>query len=331
MFPRKVKDKAMIASGRTCCLCEKYCGFKMECHHIVPKAKGGQDTFENCIPLCFDCHAEVENYNDQHPKGTKYTASELIARRDRLFEQVRAGLVVRHVPPKYKDHYPSGTGRLASRTWVVIFLIIGIALFAVWLTQWPTAGQQDLDSSGPRNQVENHSRDKLKLVLTFDSTDPRLTYVADGGRTNSDQISDALAGLAIKHTKENTSPRWSRIDEIKVLNPHLAIMHINAFQGDGRGGEEILRAVVTELASLGTSFLFYSRGFEFDPRQAKDVLEKQANEMIAEVCRNTGAPPSRTRILRFSNAVEPDFRSPPVKTMLRKEVISALGLPPSIR
>jgi hypothetical protein len=55
-FPPEVAEQALLACARYCCLCHKFCGNKIETHHIV---QGGGDTFENCIPLCFDCHAEV--------------------------------------------------------------------------------------------------------------------------------------------------------------------------------------------------------------------------------------------------------------------------------
>ena len=76
-FPPEIKTKALVACRRSCCLCEKPCGIKMHCHHIVPAARGGQDTFENCIPLCLNCHAEVEAYNDKHPMGNKFRPEEL--------------------------------------------------------------------------------------------------------------------------------------------------------------------------------------------------------------------------------------------------------------
>lgn len=60
----------------------------MECHHIVQEADGGDNTLENCMPLCFDCHADVKSYNDNHPKGTKYRDEELRLHRDRWFEKV---------------------------------------------------------------------------------------------------------------------------------------------------------------------------------------------------------------------------------------------------
>jgi hypothetical protein len=35
----------------------------MELHHIIQKADRGEDTFENCIPLRFDCHSEMMSYD----------------------------------------------------------------------------------------------------------------------------------------------------------------------------------------------------------------------------------------------------------------------------
>jgi hypothetical protein len=91
MFPPEVKGKAMLACGRRCCLCHKFAGVAMECHHIDQKAKGGRDTFANCIPLCFDCHAEVGHYNDEHPKGVKFSLEELRGHRDRWYAMVSDG------------------------------------------------------------------------------------------------------------------------------------------------------------------------------------------------------------------------------------------------
>ncbi len=88
-FPQKVAEQALLDSGRYCCICHKFCGFKIELHHIVQSSAGGEDTYENCIPLCLDCHAEVKAYNPQHPKGRKYTESELRAHRDRWYEKTK--------------------------------------------------------------------------------------------------------------------------------------------------------------------------------------------------------------------------------------------------
>jgi len=79
---------ALVASGRCCCICHKFCGVRIETHHIRPTSKGGEDCFGNCIPLCFDYHAGVEHYNDQHPRGRKFSESELRKLCDTWFSKV---------------------------------------------------------------------------------------------------------------------------------------------------------------------------------------------------------------------------------------------------
>lgn len=86
-FPERVKVKAFIACGRCCCLCHEYCAVHIEAHHIVPEAQGGADDDENCIPLCYRCHAEVEHYNVKHPRGNKFTPAELRGHRDGWYKK----------------------------------------------------------------------------------------------------------------------------------------------------------------------------------------------------------------------------------------------------
>jgi len=87
-FSKEIKERAMIACGRACPICHKFCGVKMEVHHIKPQAEGGEDTYENAIPLCFDCHADVGHYNVNHPKGMKYSPTELLHHRDNWYKKV---------------------------------------------------------------------------------------------------------------------------------------------------------------------------------------------------------------------------------------------------
>jgi len=60
----------------------------MEVHHIIEAADGGPDTEENAIPLCFDCHADMRSYDHKHPKGNKYTETELKRHRDSWYTKV---------------------------------------------------------------------------------------------------------------------------------------------------------------------------------------------------------------------------------------------------
>lgn len=88
-FSEEIKTRAMVACGRCCCICHKFCGNNMEVHHIKAEADGGTNTFENAIPLCFDCHAIVRQYDPRHPKGTKFTEKELVQHRDNWYAKTR--------------------------------------------------------------------------------------------------------------------------------------------------------------------------------------------------------------------------------------------------
>ena len=80
-FNQKEVNNLLVQCHRRCCVCHKYCGFKMEVHHVKQRADRGDDKIENAIPLCFECHAEVLCYNPKHPKGRKYTKDELLGHR----------------------------------------------------------------------------------------------------------------------------------------------------------------------------------------------------------------------------------------------------------
>ena len=88
-FSEDIKIKALVSCGRKCCVCHKFCGNNMEIHHIKAKADGGEDSFENAIPLCFDCHAEVRQYDSRHPKGIKFSEKELVLHRDNWYKKIK--------------------------------------------------------------------------------------------------------------------------------------------------------------------------------------------------------------------------------------------------
>ena len=86
-FSTSVANEVLVRCGRHCCLCVKYAGMKMELHHIKQVSDGGDDSIDNCIPLCFDCHAEVKSYNPHHPKGRLFTEKELKGHRDKCYRR----------------------------------------------------------------------------------------------------------------------------------------------------------------------------------------------------------------------------------------------------
>lgn len=89
-FPESVAIEALTLCGRCCCICHKFCGTKIELHHIEQKAYGGDDTLENCIPLCFDCHSEMGKTDPKHPKGKRYSTEELKRHRDNWYKKVNS-------------------------------------------------------------------------------------------------------------------------------------------------------------------------------------------------------------------------------------------------
>lgn len=90
-FSEEIKTKVMVLCGRRCCVCHKFCGNNMEVHHIKAHADGGDDTLENAIPLCFDCHAIVRQYDPKHPKGVRFSEKELVQHRDAWYEHIKQG------------------------------------------------------------------------------------------------------------------------------------------------------------------------------------------------------------------------------------------------
>jgi len=92
-FQRNVAEELLVSCHRCCCVCHKFCGSKIEVHHIVPRSEGGEDTFENAIALCFDCHAEIGAYNPKHPKGRKFSPSELRRHRDQWLKLCSRDLI----------------------------------------------------------------------------------------------------------------------------------------------------------------------------------------------------------------------------------------------
>jgi Restriction endonuclease len=84
----KVKEDVLVECKRYCCFCGKYKGRDIEVHHIVQRADSGEDSFDNAIPLCFDCHSEIGSYYPNHPKGNKFKPGELKRIRDDFYNKI---------------------------------------------------------------------------------------------------------------------------------------------------------------------------------------------------------------------------------------------------
>lgn len=76
-FSDSIKLQVLVESARHCCVCHRYRGVKVEVHHIIPESISNDNTYENAICLCFDCHCDAGHYNPNHSKGTKFSPKEL--------------------------------------------------------------------------------------------------------------------------------------------------------------------------------------------------------------------------------------------------------------
>ncbi|RDK86977.1 HNH endonuclease [Marinirhabdus gelatinilytica] len=87
-FSREVKEEIFVRCARHCCVCRKGVGLNIEVHHIKPQKQGGDDSIDNAIGLCFNCHADAGHYFAGHPKGSKLSPSELKKHRNSWFNIV---------------------------------------------------------------------------------------------------------------------------------------------------------------------------------------------------------------------------------------------------
>src|SRR5579864_329379 len=119
-FTPDTRRKVLLWCDRRCCLCKKACGVNIEVHHIDPQEQGGSDDIDNAIPLCFECHAFVQHYNDSHPRGNKYKPEELKARRDQVYEEC-----TRHLVPPVHYEITQSLADGSSRTCPDVGLLVG--------------------------------------------------------------------------------------------------------------------------------------------------------------------------------------------------------------
>jgi len=89
-FSDDVKKKVLLWSDRHCCLCEKSCDVDIVVAHLDDPE---DDSIDNAIPLCHDCHGKIGRYNPDHPIGTKYKIEELKTRREQIYEKNTSHLV----------------------------------------------------------------------------------------------------------------------------------------------------------------------------------------------------------------------------------------------
>ena len=107
-FAPGLREKLLLWCDRHCCLCKKACDVFIEVHHIIPEGRpDGTNDEDNAIPLCFECHGRVSQYDENQPIGTKFKPEELKKRRDQVYEEF-----TRHLVPPLIYKVQQGSRRL---------------------------------------------------------------------------------------------------------------------------------------------------------------------------------------------------------------------------
>jgi hypothetical protein len=233
-FPRSVRDDALSRCQRSCCICHIFCGSKIECHHIVQPQEGGEDSIDNCIPLCFDCHADVKAYNPKHPRGTSYSTSELRKHRDNWYtfcanNPVNRGTANQLITVINSDKAHLRDNRLRARNLLINFVDFCLQYPAVHSNKKSFDRTRDLYAEHDRVKNEIEMLNPLampELITLYSSTishtlnlarlldrqgginprpiDPKFTSVED----NIDGIFDELLKIRQK-VKETVDPYLS--------------------------------------------------------------------------------------------------------------------------
>jgi hypothetical protein len=123
--PEEDRAKLFLWCARHCCFCGRECTTNIVIHHIDGDPLN--NNIDNLIPVCFDCHGELERYNPDHPIGTKYRFLEIKARRDQIYE-LYTHQYLRQVEIRisnYNLNALDNTGELDKRKWGDISCSVG--------------------------------------------------------------------------------------------------------------------------------------------------------------------------------------------------------------
>ena len=70
------RENIFKRDGYKCVYCGEYHKNAMSLDHVIPKSKGGKDTFENLVTCCMPCNCEkddltIEEWGKEHPNPKK--------------------------------------------------------------------------------------------------------------------------------------------------------------------------------------------------------------------------------------------------------------------
>ena len=175
------------------------------------------------------------------------------------------------------------------------------------------------------------------VIVLMDSPLPGRVYdrrTADEGGTNADDVTDALRGLPISISKENTSAFWHREEQVMGENPDLIVSHLSCLL-DARVGVD-QPAVADHLSELSYNRLlvFFAYVAARNPRTrfiiySRSVFQRHGGEQQWVAIQEARLPVLRNRLHAFivpGGQEHASFRQPETAQLLRARVTQVLGL-----
>ena len=160
--------------------------------------------------------------------------------------------------------------------------------------------------------------------------DPRTA--AEGG-TNADDVTDALRGLPVAISKENTSAVWHREEQVIGENPDLIVTHLSCLLDARVGADQ--PAVSEHLSELSYNRLlaFLAYGASRNPRTkfvvySRGVFQRHGGEQEWVAIQEARWPVLRNRLHAFivPGGQNASFRETETAQLLRARVTQVLGL-----
>lgn len=212
-FAKNIKEKVLIETARHCCVCHRYKGVKVEVHHIKHKSLGGEDTYKNAISLCFDCHADAGHYNPKHPRGTKFSPTELKKAKDSWITQVKEHNISE---PKVRD-------QLLCKYFVCENYENLVEIFSGNLSSFPVTNPLIIKNeifNALGEIIKNHPEDYRNASIWGESISNKEDYFAK----HPEAILTNKSNGDLSYYKAERTPSKKELDDIKSKDGLLNLM-----------------------------------------------------------------------------------------------------------
>lgn len=87
-IPQEIVDRMMVKCGRCCCICRQFKPTKLQVHHIIERAKGGDNNEDNLIVTCLSCHTDIHT---KVPFARRFSVDEQKGHRNEVVRLVNDG------------------------------------------------------------------------------------------------------------------------------------------------------------------------------------------------------------------------------------------------